>query len=121
MPSGSAWTTYGPPDRSAAARARSAASGTRARAGAGRRRVRDGVVRVELDVALGADGEAEAAVLAELAEHVVEERDAGLHLDRAGAVEVELDEQLGFLGLAGHAADAGAGGKRHGLRSSLGA
>ena len=52
------------------------------------------MVRVDLGVALGADGETEAAVLAELGEHVVEERDAGLHLDRAGAVEVELDQQL---------------------------
>src|ERR1700733_5077320 len=75
------------------------------------RGVLDRVVRVDLGVALGADGETETAVLAELVEHVVEERDAGLDLDRAGAVEVELDQQLRLLGLADHAAHPAAGGE----------
>src|SRR3984885_9007956 len=75
------------------------------------RRVLNRVVGVDLGVALGADGEAEAAVLAELVEHVVEERDAGLDLDRARAVEVDLDQQLRLLGLADHAAHPAAGGE----------
>src|SRR5689334_21221827 len=88
------------------------------------RRVLHRVVRVDLDVALGADSEAKAAVLAQLVEHVVEERDAGFHVDRAGSVEVELDEELGLLGLAGHPADPGTGrararGVAHRLRSSF--
>src|SRR5215469_13182268 len=65
------------------------------------------VVRVDLDVAFGPDRQPEAAVLAELGEHVVEERDAGLDIDGGGAVEVELDKQLRLLGLAGHAPDPG--------------
>ena len=69
------------------------------------------MVRVDLGVALGADGQAEAAVLAELGEHVVEERDAGLDLHRAGAVEVELDEELRLLRLADHPADSGRSGR----------
>src|SRR6202046_2032926 len=75
------------------------------------RGVLNGVVRVDLGVALGADGQAEAAVLAELVEHVVEERDPGLDLDRAGAVEVELDQQLRLLGLAHPPAHPAAGGE----------
>ena len=56
------------------------------------------VVRVDLQVALGAHGQVEAAVPGELVEHVVVEADAGGDLGLAGAVEVDLDEDLGLLG-----------------------
>ena len=58
------------------------------------RGVLDGVVRVDLEVAVGAHDEVEAAVLAELGEHVVEERHAGRDVGGAGAVEVELDRDV---------------------------
>ena len=45
----------------------------------------DGVVQVDLEVARGLDREVEAAVLAELLEHVVEERDAGRDARRVPA------------------------------------
>ena len=48
----------------------------------------------------GAHGQVEAAVLAELGEHVVEERHAGVDLGCARAVELELDQDLRLLGRA---------------------
>ena len=49
--------------------------------------VLDGVVRVDLEIAPRRDEQIEAAVAAELAQHVVEERDAGDDVDVTGAVE----------------------------------
>ena len=54
----------------------------------------------DLDVALGVDGEIEAGVAAQRREHVVVERDAGGDVHGSGAVEIELDDDVGFLGLA---------------------
>ena len=51
--------------------------------------VLDRVVGVDVEVAGGLHGEVEAAVPAELAEHVVVEREAGRDLGRARAVEVD--------------------------------
>ena len=64
------------------------------------RGVLDGVVALDLDVALGAHGQVEAGVAAQRGQHVVVERHAGVDVDDAGAVEVELDDDVGFLGLA---------------------
>ena len=64
------------------------------------RGVLDGVMRLDLDIALGAHGEVEAGVAAQRCEHVVIERDAGVDVDLPGAVEVEFDDDLGFLGAA---------------------
>src|SRR6185437_10493043 len=66
------------------------------------RGVLDGVVRVYLDVAVRADPQVNAAVLAELAQHVVEERHAGRDIAGTRAVEVEFDFHPGFLGRAPH-------------------
>ena len=62
------------------------------------RGVLDRVVAVDVQVAGGLGGQVERAVLPELGQHVVEEPDAGGHVDLAGAVEVDLDEDLGLLG-----------------------
>ena len=94
MPSGSACTRYGPAgqvDRGLDQRlvqrhqrvAEPADAGLVAERLAQRlaereRGVLDGVVRVDLEVALGLHGQVEAAVLAELGQHVVEERHAGV-------------------------------------------
>ena len=51
--------------------------------------VLDGVVRVDVQVALGLDLEVDHAVPRDLVEHVVEERHAGGELGPAGAVEVD--------------------------------
>jgi hypothetical protein len=59
-----------------------------------------GVVRVDLEVALGLHREVEGTVARELVEHVVEERDAGGEARLAAAVEVERHEDLGLLGVA---------------------
>src|SRR5258705_12739715 len=64
------------------------------------RGVLDGVVALDLDVALGAHGQVEAGVAAERGQHVVVERHAGVDVDDAGAVEVEFNDDGGFLGLA---------------------
>ena len=58
------------------------------------------VVHVDVRVALALHAEAEAAVLAEEIQHVIEE--AGARLDRAveGLVQIELQIDPGFLGLA---------------------
>src|SRR6266487_221222 len=65
----------------------------------GQRGVLDGVVRVDLGVPLGLERQVEQAVPGELGEHVVEERHAGAHRGPAGAVQPQLDEDLGLLGL----------------------
>jgi hypothetical protein len=61
-------------------------------------RVLHRVVRVDLEVTLGAYGQVEAAVLGQLVEHVVVEPHAGGQVALAGAVEVDLDEHLGLIG-----------------------
>ena len=69
--------------------------------------VLDGVVVVHVQVALAADGEAEAAVAREEVEHVVEEADArGVVV--VAAVEREVDRDAGF---GGGALDAGGAGR----------
>ena len=58
--------------------------------------------RVDVQIALGAHDEVDHAVARDLVEHVVEERDARGELRIAGAIEVELDADLGLLGVALH-------------------
>src|SRR5260370_21109676 len=55
-------------------------------------------MRVDLGVALGPHGQVEAAVLAQLGQHVIEERHAGADLDHPEAVQVGLDHDLRLLG-----------------------
>ena len=62
----------------------------------------DGVVVVDMQIALGGNADIDERVARELVEHMVEEADAGGDLGRAGAVEVELDRDLRLVGLAGH-------------------
>ena len=78
------------------------------------RDVLDGVVRVDVGVALGAHGEVDERVLGEREQHVVVERHAGADLAAAGAVEVDghLDGALG-RGPA-HGGGAGGCGAAHG-------
>ena len=59
-----------------------------------------GVMIVDMEVALAAQGEVEAGVLGQGGQQVVEETDAGGDLGDAGAVEVKLERYIGFLGLA---------------------
>ena len=61
-------------------------------------RVLDGVVGVDVDVAVGLHGQVEQGVLGEAGEHVVVEADAGGDRGPAGAVEVELHEHGGLVG-----------------------
>src|SRR4029077_19627874 len=56
--------------------------------------------QVDLEVALRFDTEVEAGVLAELLEHVIEERDAGGDGGRAAAVDDEHQVDGGLLRLA---------------------
>ena len=65
----------------------------------GERGVLDRVVSVDLEVALGPYGQVEQAVLADLLQHVVEERHAGVDVGVALTVEVDLDEDVRLLGL----------------------
>src|SRR5207248_4170612 len=58
----------------------------------------DRVVGVDVEVALGLDGEVEAAVLAELGEHVVEEGEAGADLGLPLPVDGETDADRRLLG-----------------------
>ena len=73
----------------------------------------DRVVRVHLQVALGADAQVQQAVAGDLLEHVLEERQAGGELGAAGAVQrqFDLDARLARLALdAGSAGGHGRGG-----------
>ena len=71
--------------------------------------VLDGVVSFDFDVALGAHAEVEAGMRAQRGQHVVVERDTRVDVDLPGAVEVELDDDVGFLGAALNTRAAGAG------------
>src|SRR5438132_13292310 len=62
--------------------------------------VLDGMVRVDLEVALRVEVEVEGAVARELVEHVVEEGDAGSQRRLACAVEVDGPASLRFLRVA---------------------
>ena len=66
------------------------------------RRVLDGVVGVDVQVTGGLDGEVDQRVPGERDEHVVVEADPGRDVVAPGAVEVDLDEDLGLAGLALH-------------------
>src|SRR5207248_7088210 len=61
-----------------------------------------GVVGVDVEVALRLDREVEAAVLTNLANHVVEEREAGGDGHHARPVEVEVDVDRRLLGVPRH-------------------
>ena len=58
------------------------------------------VVLVDVEVALCLDRQVDQAVAGDLVQHVVEEADAGLDSPLAGAVEVDGDRDVGFLGFA---------------------
>src|ERR1700742_3942918 len=87
-------TKYGLPDTSTAACASVSSIGIHAspnqrlaqRLTKHDRGVLDGVVALDLDVALGLDGQVEAGVGAKRGQHVVEERHAGVDVHDAGAV-----------------------------------
>ena len=64
------------------------------------RGVLNGVMRFDLDIALGAHGQVEAGMSAQRCQHVVVERDTGVDVHLPGAVEVELDDNVGFTGAA---------------------
>ena len=64
------------------------------------RAVLDRVVIVDLEVALASQGQVEARVPGERAEHVIEEADAGCDLGLAAAVEAEVDLDRRLQGLA---------------------
>ncbi len=62
--------------------------------------VLDRVVRVDVQIAAGTHGQVEPAVLAKLADHVVEERDPGERRRHARAIEVQIDDDVRLQGLA---------------------
>ena len=59
-----------------------------------------GVVVVDMQVALGLDRDVDARMPRQQVEHMVEKADAGRDVGHAGAVEVDGDLDVGFLGLA---------------------
>ena len=63
-----------------------------------------GVVVIDVQVALGLHGDVDARVPRQEVEHVIEEADPGRDRRRAGAVEIDGDLDVGFLGLALHRA-----------------
>ena len=56
---------------------------------------------VDVQIARGADGHVDQRMARQLVQHVIEEADAGLVVVGAGAVEVDLDGNIGLGGLAG--------------------
>ena len=65
--------------------------------------VLDRVVVVDVQVALGLDRHVDQRMARQLVEHMVEEADAGRDVGLAGAVDIDGDRDLGFLGLAADA------------------
>ena len=64
------------------------------------RRILGGVVLIDMQVAGRAQADVDQRVARELLEHMIEEADAGRDLIGAGAVEVDLDRDVGFARLA---------------------
>ena len=64
------------------------------------RGVLDGVVRVDVDVALGTNREVDQRVARERGEHVVVETDTGGDVADAGTVEIQLDDDMRLGGLS---------------------
>ena len=64
------------------------------------RAVLDGVMLVDVQIAGARQLQRKAAVLRDLFEHVIEEAQAGRHLDRRFLIEVDLDRDVGFFRLA---------------------
>ena len=60
----------------------------------------DGVVLVDVEVALGGDGEIERTVTRNEIEHVIEETDAGGDFGLAAAIDQEAEADVGFLRFA---------------------
>jgi hypothetical protein len=60
------------------------------------------VVKVDVGVSLGLHRQIKESMFGKGLEHVVEEGDGSVDLGSALAVEVELDRDLGLLGVAGH-------------------
>ena len=54
-----------------------------------------------MQVAYGLDFEVDQAVTRHLVEHVIEERHTGFEVGAPAAVEIKLDADLRFLGVAG--------------------
>src|SRR4051812_23248225 len=77
------------------------ANGAREGLAKGNADVLDGVVAVNVQVALRLDFEVQHAVARDLIEHVLEEGQAGGELGNAPPVQVELHPDLRFLGVAG--------------------
>ena len=59
-----------------------------------------GVVEVDVQVALGADLQVDAAVACEGVQHMIEEADAGLDIGHARAVQIHADRDLGLFSVA---------------------
>src|SRR5258708_24548426 len=76
------------------------ADGLLERGAEGEAHVLDRVVLVDLKVALALDGEADAGVLRDLLQHMVEKADAGSQLRRRSLVQVHRDGNFGLLGVA---------------------
>ena len=62
--------------------------------------VLDGVVVVDVQVALGLDRHVDQRMARQLLQHMVEEADAGGDVEAAGAVDIDGDRDRGLLGLA---------------------
>ncbi len=62
----------------------------------------DGVMVVDVMIALGGDVQAEAAMAGNVIEHMIEKAHACLQLRSAavGGIEIQLDANVGFLGRA---------------------
>jgi hypothetical protein len=69
--------------------------------------VLDGVVRIDVQVALRLDVEVEHAVAPHLVEHVIEERDAGGEPGAPGAVQIDAHGDLRLRGVPGDLRGAG--------------
>ena len=65
-----------------------------------------GVVVIDMQIALGLDRNVDARMPRQQVQHVIEEADAGRDRRTALPVEIDLDLDVGFLGLALHGAYA---------------
>ena len=73
----------------------------------------DGVVVVDMQVALGLDRHVDQRMARKLLQHMVEEADAGRDIEAARAVDIDCDRDRGLLGFTADTCRALACGGRH--------
>jgi hypothetical protein len=67
----------------------------------------NGMVFIDVQIATGLDLQVKPGMAGQGMQHMIQKADTGLNSGLAGAIDIELDLDIGFAGLPGHAGSAG--------------